>query len=122
MLEDQLCHHSTVLPSVHEECEDVRDAILDDDDALDEGLRVLQRRLHPDRFATSTQEQRDLADAASVRVNGATAVLRDDLRRADYLLLLETGTSVLDDETRTAPPRLMQGCARSARKVPPKIS
>ena len=60
-----------------------------DDDALDEGLRVLQRRLHPDRFATSTQEQRDLADAASARVNGATAVLRDDLRRADYLLLLE---------------------------------
>ena len=78
-----------------------------DDDALDEGLRVLQRRLHPDRFATSTQEQRDLADAASARVNGATAVLRDDLRRADYLLLLETGTSVLDDETRTAPPALL---------------
>ena len=78
-----------------------------DDDALDEGLRVLQRRLHPDRFATSTQEQRDLADAASARVNGATAVLRDDLRRADYLLLLETGTSVLDDETRTAPPSLL---------------
>ena len=78
-----------------------------DDDALDEGLRVLQRRLHPDRFATSTQEQRDLADAASARVNGATAVLRDDLKRADYLLLLETGTSVLDDETRTAPPSLL---------------
>ena len=36
ILEDQLCHHSTVLPSVHEECEDVRDAILDDDDALDD--------------------------------------------------------------------------------------
>ena len=47
-----------------------------DDDALDEGLRVLQR-LHP-TAATSTQEQRDLADAASARVNGATAVLRDD--------------------------------------------
>ena len=78
-----------------------------DDDALDEGLRVLQRRLHPDRFATSTQEQRDLADAASSIVNGATAVLRDDLKRADYLLLLETGTSVLDDETRTAPPSLL---------------
>ena len=75
--------------------------------ALDEGLRVLQRRLHPDRFATASQEQRDLADAASARVNGATAVLRDDLRRADYLLLLETGTSVLDDETRTAPPALL---------------
>ena len=78
-----------------------------DDDALDEGLRSLQRRLHPDRFATSTQEQRDLADAASSIVNGATAVLRDDLKRADYLLLLETGTSVLDDETRTAPPSLL---------------
>ena len=29
------------------------------------------------------------------------------MRRADYLLLLETGTSVLDDETRTAPPALL---------------
>ena len=36
ILEKQLCHHSTVLPVVHEECEDVRDAILDDDDALDD--------------------------------------------------------------------------------------
>ena len=36
ILEEQLCHHSAVLPSVHTECEDVRDAILEDARAMDQ--------------------------------------------------------------------------------------
>ena len=44
-----------------------------DDDALDEGLRVLQRRLHPDRFASAPEAQKLLADAASARVSNAGA-------------------------------------------------
>ena len=78
-----------------------------DADAVDAGLRALQRRLHPDRFAQASAEQKDLADAASATVNGATSVLRDELKRADYVLFLETGASVLEDETRTAPPALL---------------
>ena len=31
-----LCFYRTALPSVGAECEDIRDAILDDDDALDD--------------------------------------------------------------------------------------
>ncbi|KAH8073235.1 hypothetical protein JL721_3222 [Aureococcus anophagefferens] len=75
--------------------------------ALDAGLRQLQHRLHPDRFASAPEAQKLLADAASARVNDALAVLRDPLRRADYARSLATGDLVLDDETRQAPGALL---------------
>ena len=75
--------------------------------ALDAGLRRLQNRLHPDRFASAPEAQKLLADAASARVNDALAVLRDPLRRADYARSLATGDLVLDDETRQAPGALL---------------
>jgi len=79
-----------------------------DEAALDEARRVLQRRLHPDRFATADEGQKDAAEAASALVNDALTTLRDPLRRADYALALATGAPrVLDDETKTAPPALL---------------
>lgn len=75
--------------------------------ALDDGLRKLQRRLHPDRFATAAAPQRALAEAASARVNDAVSTLRAPLPRYDYCLSLRTGRLVLDDETVGAPPALL---------------
>lgn len=46
----------------------------------------LQRRLHPDRFATRPERERRLSAEQSVAINEAYAVLKAPLARARYLL------------------------------------
>ncbi|MSO85460.1 MAG: Fe-S protein assembly co-chaperone HscB [Rhodospirillales bacterium] len=48
----------------------------------------LQRRLHPDRFATRTGRERALSQAQAVSLNDAYRTLADPLARAVYLLHL----------------------------------
>lgn len=53
---------------------------------LDRKYFDLQRRLHPDRFATRASRERALSQAQAVALNEAYETLKDVLRRADYLL------------------------------------
>jgi len=61
--------------------------------------RELQRQLHPDRFMSGTDAERRWSLQAASLVNQAYQTLRNDLRRACYLLQLN-GIEV-DEETDT---------------------
>jgi molecular chaperone HscB len=56
----------------------------------------LQRRLHPDRFATRTAREKALSQAQAVGLNEAYETLADPLKRAAYLLHL-AGVDVLSE-------------------------
>lgn len=68
--------------------------------ALDAAYRNLQGRLHPDRYAQASDQERRLAVQGAAWVNEAYATLKDDTRRARYLLTL--GGVEFDDERDTA--------------------
>ncbi|WP_245795472.1 Fe-S protein assembly co-chaperone HscB [Thioalkalivibrio denitrificans] len=68
--------------------------------ALDEAYRQLQGKLHPDRYAQAGDQERRLAMQGSAWVNEAYATLKDDTRRARYLLTLH-GVA-FDEERDTA--------------------
>ncbi|MFP4243813.1 MAG: Fe-S protein assembly co-chaperone HscB [Ectothiorhodospira sp.] len=71
-----------------------------DPGALAEAYRRMQSALHPDRFARAGDQARRLAVQGAAQVNEAYATLRDDGRRARYLLELQ-GMAV-DEEKDTA--------------------
>src|SRR4051812_36769039 len=64
--------------------------------------RERSRKLHPDRFATADARARRAALAHGVQMNDARAVLKDPIRRAEYLLGL-CGVAV----PKEAPPALL---------------
>ena len=53
---------------------------------LEARFRERSRKLHPDRFATADARARRAALAHGVQMNEARAVLKDPIRRAEYLL------------------------------------
>ncbi|MDH5747781.1 MAG: Fe-S protein assembly co-chaperone HscB [Rhodospirillales bacterium] len=57
--------------------------------ALDRAYFDLQRRLHPDRFATRTPRERALSQQQATSINEAYETLKDSLKRADYLVHLK---------------------------------
>jgi len=65
-----------------------------DGSALAERYRDLQRVVHPDRYASASEQEKRYSLQQATRVNEAYAILKDPLRRAVYLLSLhgvETG-------------------------------
>ncbi len=56
--------------------------------ALAERYRDLQRVVHPDRYASATEQEKRLSLQQATRVNEAFGVLKDPLQRATYLLSL----------------------------------
>jgi molecular chaperone HscB len=71
-------------------------------DTLDTAYRALQRRVHPDRYATAGETERRLALQSAARVNEAYRALKDPVKRAQHLLSLH-GIEALG-ETDTALP------------------
>ena len=74
-----------------------------DDDQMEKRYLALQRRLHPDRFATRSARERALSMQQATSLNEAHDSLRSPLRRAEYLLSLagagrETAASESDPE------------------------
>jgi molecular chaperone HscB len=66
----------------------------------------LQRRLHPDRFATRSRKERALSQAQATSLNEAYETLMDPLGRAVYLLRL-SGIEVGGDGKTIADPALL---------------
>ncbi len=62
---------------------------------LDRQYFSMQLKYHPDRINSNSEKQKNLA--ISIDINKAYAMLKDDLARAEYLLLLNN--IVLDDIT-----------------------
>lgn len=67
-----------------------------DEAALDKAYFALQRQLHPDRFATRSPRERALSQQQATSLNQAYEVLKNPLKRADYLVHLK-GTDVLPE-------------------------
>lgn len=59
-----------------------------DEPALEEAFRSLSRKLHPDRFARATPQERRYSLEQTTQLNDAYKTLRDPARRAEHLLQL----------------------------------
>lgn len=59
-----------------------------DTDHLSAHYRELQKAVHPDRYANSTEQERRLSMQGAVRINEAHETLKDPILRARYLLEL----------------------------------
>ena len=57
-----------------------------DRDVLEERYRAFQHRVHPDRYASATDQERRVAMQQAAQINEAYRVLRDPIARARYLL------------------------------------
>jgi molecular chaperone HscB len=68
----------------------------------------LQRRLHPDRFATKSPKERALSQAQATSLNEAYETLMDPLARALYLLRLSGIETGGDGRTIDDPALLME--------------
>ena len=70
-----------------------------DRDVLDQRYRELQRLVHPDRFASASDQERRIAMQQATQINEGYRVLKDGLMRARYLLELRGHR--FDDERST---------------------
>jgi len=61
--------------------------------ALEREFHRLSRRLHPDRFARASENEKQWSLADTALVNDAYRTLKDPLRRTEYLLKLEGASS-----------------------------
>jgi molecular chaperone HscB len=66
---------------------------------LREHYRALQREVHPDRYASGSEQEQRLAMQGSTLINEALETLKDPLKRAQYLLRLHQVDFEPDTET-----------------------
>ena len=59
-----------------------------DNDKLDKMYQGLQRKVHPDRFFRSSNEEKDLSHKVSGCINEAYQILRNPISRGEYILQL----------------------------------
>ncbi len=60
----------------------------DEPDGLDDTFRALSRKLHPDRFARATPQERRYSLEQTTLLNDAYKTLKDPVKRAEHLLKL----------------------------------
>lgn len=56
------------------------------DTLLDRRYKDLQRQLHPDKFSTKSDLERERSEEASALVNEAFSTLKSPLKRAEYIV------------------------------------
>lgn len=56
--------------------------------ALEQKWKVISAQVHPDRFASASSAEKRVAVEWSARVNEAYRVLKDPIKRAEYLCML----------------------------------
>jgi molecular chaperone HscB len=77
-------------------------------DELSDRYRELQRRVHPDKYATAPDAERRASLQLTTLVNEAFQTLKDPVRRAQYLLGLVHQDASTDADTRMDPAFLME--------------
>jgi molecular chaperone HscB len=67
----------------------------------------LSRQLHPDKFGAAPLEYQQYAVDATAQLNDAWRVLREPVKRAEYLLKLE-GLDIGEQRSSNVPPELLE--------------
>lgn len=75
---------------------------------LDARYRELQRTVHPDRFASASDQERRLSVQRAAQINEAFETLKDPLKRGQYLLALRGHAIEDQQQTHQDPEFLMQ--------------
>ncbi|MDC0609119.1 co-chaperone HscB [Vibrio sp.] len=79
-----------------------------DGSLLSSQFRVLQKRFHPDNFASGTERERLTAIQKASEINDAFQILKNPISRTEYLLSLN-GVDIRDEQqTMQDPEFLMQ--------------
>jgi molecular chaperone HscB len=86
--------------------------------ALDEKFRALSRKLHPDRFARATAQERRYSLEQTTLLNDAYKTLKDPVRRAEHLLALRG----IKGDPKMSPEFLEQTMADRERLLEAKMS
>jgi len=96
------------LSSTHFELFGLPQAFEVDRELLDSRFRELQKAVHPDRFASASDQERRISMQQATRINEGYETLKDPLRRGRYLL--ELGGYEFNDQhhTTSAPEFLME--------------
>src|SRR5438128_9176274 len=79
-----------------------------DPGSLENAYRRLQTEVHPDRFASGSDQEKRLALQSSARVNEAYRALKDPVSRAQYLLSLN-GIDALSETDTQLPLEFLEG-------------
>lgn len=79
-----------------------------DQQELADKYRSFQNALHPDRFASTTDQERRISAQSTALINEAYTTLKSDLKRAHYLLKLKNIEFNADTETSSDTEFLMQ--------------
>ncbi len=75
-----------------------------DDSRLDRAFLSLQRKLHPDKFASRGAKHQEVSGQMSAMVNMAYQTMKSPVKRVEYLLKLLGVSGVLDEGESTIPP------------------
>jgi molecular chaperone HscB len=78
-----------------------------DASSLQRKFYELSRELHPDKYAGSSAEEQQYALDATAQLNDAWRVLREPVKRAEYLLKLE-GLDIGEQRSNNVPPELLE--------------
>jgi molecular chaperone HscB len=76
-------------------------------DELQKRFYALSRELHPDRFMTKPEAERQRALDLSSALNDAYRTFKDPIKRAQYLLALE-GFEIGEQRSKDVPPELLE--------------
>jgi len=79
-----------------------------DNQKLSESYRELQKVVHPDKFASATEQERRIAMQQASFINEAQQRLKDPVSRASYLLTLHGVELNLEQETTSDTAFLME--------------
>ena len=77
-----------------------------DGQELERRFYALSRKLHPDLYSRKPAEEQLYATDASAMLNDAYRVLRDPVRRAEYLLE-QNGLIMAEQQSKDVPPELL---------------